>query len=134
MTTPDLALVTASDVTTLLAADLPGETTLERAQLDELCVQASEEIRSKVVAVDARIAAGSLSAARVRGVAVDMVVAALETLELGFRSTGETYPEIATTQVAAANRLTVEMTVAQIASLSPTEPAVGGGMYSVQMT
>ena len=135
MTTPVPApLVIAQDVTTVLAVPLPEPDTAERDQLDWLCEQATEEIRSKVVAVDTRIAAGSLSATRVRGVAVDMVVAALETIELGFRSTGETYPEIATTQVAAANRLTVEMTAGQIASLSPQTPDAANGMYSVQMS
>ncbi|WFN93469.1 hypothetical protein [Gordonia sihwensis] len=133
MATPP-TLVAATDVTTLLAADLPGEGTPERAQLDELCEQASAEIRARVVAVDARIAAGSLSAVRVRGVAVDMVLAALENIELGFRSTGETYPEIGTTQVAAANRLTVEMTAAQVAALSPVVSDAANGMYSVQMS
>ncbi|MGB6246107.1 hypothetical protein [Gordonia sp. (in: high G+C Gram-positive bacteria)] len=134
MATPPTPLVTASDVTTLLAADLPAEGTPERKQLDELCEQATAEIRSKVVAVDGRIAAGSLSAVRVRGVAVDMVIAALENIELGFRSTGETYPEVGTTQVIAANRLTVEMTAGQIAALSPVTPGAANGMYSVRMS
>ena len=133
MTTPTPAvLVTAEDVCTTLARDVPAVNTLERKQLDELCEQAADEIRHRVPAVDARLAAGSLSVVRVRGVAVDMVIAALENLELGFRPTGETYPELATSNVAALNRLTVEMTDMQRASLMPAEPAPGG-VYNVAL-
>ncbi|UVF60363.1 head-to-tail adaptor [Gordonia phage Meyran] len=134
MTTPPPppVLVTATDVCTAMAITPPAEQTAERKQLDWLCVQAAAEIRHRVVAVDARIAAGTLDAERVRGVAVDMVIAALENLDLGFRSTGETYPELATSNVAAANRLTVEMTDQQRASLMP--PAVAGaGVYNVPL-
>lgn len=133
MSTPEPApLVTAAQVCTTQAVALPAENTVERKQLDELCAQATAEIRHKVVAVDARIAAGTLSAVRVRGVGVDMVLAALENVELGFRSTGETYPELATSNVAAANRLTVEMTDQQRASLMPPAPAPGG-VYNVPL-
>ncbi|QCG77021.1 head-to-tail adaptor [Gordonia phage Ewald] len=129
---PPTLLVTAAQVCTTQGVAVPAENTAERKQLDELCEQATAEIRHKVVAVDARIAAGTLSAVRVRGVGVDMVLAALETLELGFRSTGEAYPELTTQQVAAANRLTVEMTEPQRESLAPPAPAPGG-VYNVPL-
>lgn len=131
MTTP-APLVTPADVCRTQGRAVTTDPT-ELAQLQELCVQAQAEIRYRVVAVDARIEAGSLDPVRVRGVAVDMVLAALENLELGFRSTGETYPEAGTTNVAAANRLTVEMTDSQIAALAPP-PLPGGGMYAVSLS
>lgn len=133
MTTPPPAqpLVTADDVCTAMAVGVPAEGSAEWKQLDWLCVQASAEIRHRVVAVNARIAAGTLDADRVRGVAVDMVIAALENLELGFRSTGEQYPELTTSNVAAANRLTVEMTDQQRAALMPTFAA--GGVFNVPL-
>lgn len=131
MTTPAAALVTPQDVCTTLARPLPAQNTPELAQLEALCTRATDVIRAKTVAVDARITAGTLSAGIVRGVAVDMVIAALENLDLGFRSTGEQYPEIQTSQVAAANRLTVEMTEGQREQLAP--PAPTGGMYNVPL-
>lgn len=130
MTTP-APLVSVQNVCTTLAREVPPGDSLEFAQLAELCEQAADEIRHQVVAVDARITAGTLSPVRVRGVAVDMVIAAIENLDLGFRSTGEQYPEVQTSNVAAANRLTVEMTDSQRASLMP--PAPTAGMYNVPL-
>lgn len=131
MTAP-LTLVTPADVCKLQLRDTPGASTAEYQQLEELCVQAAEEIRVKVTAVDARISAGTLSVSRVRGIAVDMVLSALETIELGFRATGERYPELETTNTSAPNRMLVEMTPAQLRALAP--PAVDlGGMFSVPM-
>lgn len=130
MTTP-APLVSVQNVCTTLAREVPAADSLEFAQLSELCDQAADEIRHQVVAVDARITAGTLSPVRVRGVAVDMVIAAIENLDLGFRSTGEQYPEVQTSNVAAANRLTVEMTDSQRASLMP--PAPTAGMYNVPL-
>ncbi|MFF0706990.1 hypothetical protein RND64_04460 [Gordonia sp. w5E2] len=132
MTTP-APLVTVQNVCTTLAREVPANNSLEFAQLSELCEQAADEIRHRVVAVDARISAGTLSAVRVRGVAVDMVIAAVENIDLGFRSTGEQYPEVQTSNVAAANRLTVEMTESQRKSLMPPEPNPGG-MYNVSLS
>ena len=133
MTTP-APLVTVQNVCTTLAREVPESQSLEYKQLDELCTQAADEIRHRVVAVDARISAGTLSAVRVRGVAVDMVIAAIENIDLGFRSTGEQYPEIQTSNVAAANRLTVEMTESQRASLMPPPLVGGAGMYNVPLS
>ncbi|WP_336791776.1 hypothetical protein [Gordonia malaquae] len=130
MSAPVAELVTAQDVVDATAGELPAADTAERVQLDVLCTRAAAEIRAHVVAVDRRIAAGSLDLDRVRGIAVDMVVAALETLEIGFRSTGETYPEIGTQHVAAANRMSIEMTPAQMRALAPPAP----GMYSVSLS
>ncbi|MFT3661990.1 MAG: hypothetical protein QM809_11470 [Gordonia sp. (in: high G+C Gram-positive bacteria)] len=129
MTAP-LPLVTPADVCTMLTRPVPEETSAEYKQLAELCVQAAAEIRAKAPAVDARIAAGSLSVERVRGVAVDMVLAALETLELGFRSTGERHPEIETSQTSQSNRMLISMTPDQLKALMPP-PVDVGGMYSV---
>ena len=138
MTGPVHTLVSASDVCTVLAREVPDAGLVLRAQLDELCVQAAAEIRHRVPAVDARLTAGSLSAVRVRGIACDMVIAALENVELGFRSTGESYPELGTTQVAAANRMLVEMTDSQRAALMPPDPLAGadgrGGMFFVPLS
>ncbi|MFT4127296.1 MAG: hypothetical protein QM662_13845 [Gordonia sp. (in: high G+C Gram-positive bacteria)] len=135
MTTP-VPLVTAGVVCTLLARELPAAGP-QRDQLDALCVRASNLIRSRPdLAVDARIAAGSLSPGLVEGVAADMVIAALETIELGFRSTGEQYPELQTTNVAATARLVVELTDAQRAQLAPlgVPGAQGSGMYIVPLS
>lgn len=132
MTTP-APLVTVQNVCTTMAREAPATQSLEYKQLEELCTQAADEIRHRVVAVDARISAGTLSAVRVRGVAVDMVLAAVENIDLGFRSTGEQYPEVQTSNVAASNRLTVEMTESQRESLMPPR-ITGGGMYNVSLS
>lgn len=128
MTSPT-PLVTPADVCELQARPAPDPDSAEAKQLAVLCVRASAAIRSQGVAVDGRIAAGTLDAVLVRGVATDMVLAALETIELGFRSTGEQYPEWQSTNVAAAGRVTIEMTDAQRAQLAPPLP----GMYSVPL-
>ncbi|WLP91323.1 hypothetical protein [Gordonia sp. NB41Y] len=130
MTTP-VSLVTPQLVCTTTALPLPAADSAELAQLEVLCERAAGVIRSRVVAVDARITAGSLQMSLVQGVATDMVIAALENLDLGFRNTGEQYPEIHTTNVAAGNRLTVEMTAAQLDQLAPPSPTAG--VYNVPL-
>lgn len=132
MTSPT-PLVTPADVCRLQAVTAPEADSPEGLRLTDLCERASATIRSRVVAVDGRIAAGTLDAVLVRGVAVDMVLAALENIGLGFRNTGEQYPEWQSTNVASSARLTVEMTDAQRASLMPPDPTAGGGMYSVPL-
>ena len=58
MTGPVHTLVSASDVCTVLAREVPDAGSVLRAQLDELCVQAAAEIRIRVPAVDTRLTAG----------------------------------------------------------------------------
>lgn len=105
----------------------------ERARLEVLCARAQAEIRAHVVGVDARMVAGSLDVDRVRGVAVDMVIAALEHLELGFRTTAEEFPEHVARFSPASAAALVRITDEQVRALAP---ALAGeaGAYVVSLS
>ena len=128
-------LVTYADVDDLLMQETTAESP-QRKQLEILCTRAEAEIRANVPGVDQRLALqpdtpAALSADLVKGVGVDMVIAALENLELGFRATREAHPEIETSQVALASSVLMEITDAQIRKLSPRLPQQGAYVVSL---
>lgn len=125
-------LLTYTDVEELTGEESDNNS-IERRRLEVFCARAQSVIRSRVVGVDARITAGSLDGVLVKGVAVDMVIAALEELEVGFRTAGEVYPENETRYEAANKaRSLVRITAEQITDLAPPTTS-GGGVFSVHM-
>lgn len=127
---PPPALVTYEDVDEV--SDEPSAPdTVERRRLVVFCKRAQAEIRSKVPTVDVRIGAGSLDKDLVTGVAVDMVLAALEDLMIGFRVVGDVYPESETryAPLSSQARSLIRMTPEQVSKLAP--PDTAAGMYTV---
>lgn len=127
MPAPRSALLTYVDVESMTGEQTQANTT-ERARLETFCLRAQALIRHRVAGVDERIAAGSLDADLVKGVAVDMVIAAIEDLELGWRMQSEQYPEASHQYAtpASAARSLVRLTDDQLAILAPPSSASGG--------
>lgn len=134
MTSPQLTdLVTYEDIDDI-ADERSTSDSVERRRLVVFCKRAQAEIRSKVPSVDARIAAGTLDRDLVTGVAVDMVLAAIEDMEIGFRTIGDVYPENETRYaVASQARSLVRMTDDQIDKLRAAAAAEGGGAHVVPL-
>lgn len=131
---PPSDLVTYEDVEQI-TGEQSAQNSTERNRLVAFCKRAQAEIRSRVIGVDARIAAGSLNSDLVTGVAVDMVIAALEDLDIGFRTVGDVYPENETRYSAGSQaRSLIRLTDEQATKLKPPDLTAGGGAYVVGLS
>jgi hypothetical protein len=116
-----------------------GETVVEPelASVEMWIARAIDEMRDKAPTLDADLAAGRVTAVRVQGVGVDVVIRALENQRIGHRVTSQKFPDIET-GYAPADGDSIYLTASEIARLQPKSDAAQapgeGGMYVVPLS